>query len=52
MIKTLINWIFGLFRSQYQSNLETFINRRNPTSVSEVEHWEREYSRYQSRGLL
>lgn len=52
MIKTLTNWIFKLFENQYQSNLETFISRRNPTSVAEVEHLEREYSKYQTRGLL
>lgn len=52
MIKTLINWIFKLFENQYQSNLEIYIEKHNPGSVYEVEHLEREYSKYQSRGLL
>ena len=52
MIKTLFDWILGLFENQYQSNLENYIIKHNPTSVAEVEHLEREYSKYQTRGLL
>ena len=52
MIKTLTNWIFKLMENQHQSNLENYIVRHNPTSVAEVEHLEREYSKYQTRGLL
>lgn len=48
----LINWIVSLFEAHYQSSLETYISKHNPTSVAEVEHLEREYSKYQSRGLL
>ena len=48
----LINWFVDLFKNQYQSNLENYILKHNPTSVAEVEHLEREYSKYQSRGLL
>ena len=32
-------------RSDYQSRLEEFINSRRPTSIAEVEHWERYYYR-------
>ena len=52
MIKTLIDWIFGLFENQHQSNLENYIAQHNPTSVAEVEHLERNYNKYQNRGLL
>ncbi len=48
----LINWIFSLFEQQYQSSLENYISKHNPTSVAEVEHLERQFSKYQSRGLL
>jgi hypothetical protein len=48
----LINWIVSLFEERYQSCLEIYISKHNPTSVAEVEHLEREYSKYQSRGLL
>jgi hypothetical protein len=48
----LINWIVGLFEERYQSSLENYISKHNPTSVAEVEHLERQYSKYQSRGLL
>ena len=32
-------------RSDYQSRLEEFIDSRRPTSIAEVEHWERYYYR-------
>lgn len=32
-------------RSDYQSRLEEFITSRRPTSIAEVEHWERYYYR-------
>lgn len=51
-IMKLINWIFSFFEERYQSCLEIYISKHNPTSVAEVEHLEREYSKYQSRGLL
>lgn len=48
----IINWILSLFEVRYQNCLENYISSRNPTSVAEVEHLERQYSKYQSRGLL
>lgn len=48
----LIDWVLGLFEGNYQSSLENYISKHNPTSVAEVEHLERSYSKYQSRGLL
>ena len=32
-------------RSDYQSRLEEFIESRRPTSIAEVEHWERYFHR-------
>lgn len=32
-------------RSDYQSRLEEFIASRRPTSIAEVEHWERYFHR-------
>lgn len=48
----LINWFISLFETKYQSNLESYISRRNPTCAAQVEHLEREYIRYYNRGLL
>jgi len=32
-------------RNDYQSRLEEFIASRKPTSIAEVEHWERYFHR-------
>jgi hypothetical protein len=48
----LINWIVCLFEANYQRGLENYISKHNPTSVAEVEHLERSYSKYQNQGLL
>ena len=52
MITQLLKWFIQLFKTDYQTRLEQYIEVRCPTSVGDVEYLEREYSRYQNRGLL
>ncbi len=52
MFTTLIAWLTRLSESNYQSQLERYIASRAPSSVAEVEHLERQYSKINRGGLL
>jgi hypothetical protein len=40
----LLKWIKSLFTgSSYQDEMDKFVASKHPTTVSEVEHWIREY---------
>ena len=49
MFKKLIDKIFG---TDYQSNLERFVNSKQPQSTAEVEFWCRQYDQQKYGGAL
>lgn len=52
-IEQVLERLSEMFPDQsYQSKLERYIASRNPQNVTDVEHYEREYSSQQHRGLL
>ena len=52
-IEHILERLSEMFPNQsYQSKLEQYIVSRNPQSVTDIEHFEREYSNQQHRGLL
>jgi hypothetical protein len=52
MFTTVMAWLTRLSQSTYQSQLESYISSRSPTSVAEVEYLERQYSKMNRGGLL
>lgn len=52
MTKLLEN-IVGWLSTNPQSQLEQFINSKNPTNAAEIDYWTREYqeAQYWGRGL-
>jgi hypothetical protein len=52
MFDTILRQFTQLFTPNYQSRLEQYISAHRPTSVAEVEHLERQYSKSQHGGLV
>lgn len=52
MFTTIIAWFTQLSKSTYQTELERYISSHAPTSVAEVDHLERQYSKMNRGGLL
>jgi hypothetical protein len=52
MFDTILRQFTQLFTPNYQSRLEQYISAHRPTSVAEVEHLERQYSKSQRGGLV
>lgn len=40
-LKSIINWFTR--PNTYQTEIETYILSKRPTSVAEIEHWTRQY---------
>jgi hypothetical protein len=38
------------FSVKYSTEVDRYISSKKPQTVADVEHWEREYSRNQSKG--
>jgi len=38
------------FSTNYSSEVDRYVTSKNPQTVAEVEHWEKEYSRKQTQG--
>lgn len=52
MFKKLITWLKKPFHPTFQSELDSYIASKRPTSVAEVEYWTREYDKFVwGRGL-
>lgn len=44
MLKTFAQWVANLFAPEtYQSNLEAYLEAKNPQSPGDVDHWIAEY---------
>lgn len=52
MFTSILAWFTQLFAQNYQSRLDQYIESHRPTSVAEVEHLERQYSKSQHGGLV
>jgi hypothetical protein len=52
MFDAILRQFTQLFTPNYQSQLEQYISAHRPTSVAEVEHLERQYSKSQHGGLV
>jgi hypothetical protein len=52
MFNTILRQFTQLFTPNYQSRLEQYISAHRPTSVAEVEHLERQYSKSQHGGMV
>jgi hypothetical protein len=52
MFTAILAWFTQLSTQNYQSRLDQYIESRRPTSVAEVEHLERQYSKMNRRGLV
>jgi hypothetical protein len=52
MFNAILQQFTQLFSPNYQSRLEQYISAHRPTSVAEVEHLERQYSKSQHGGLV
>jgi len=47
MLLNFTKWFANLFVSNRESNLEVYINSKNPKSPADVEHWLVEYDNEQ-----
>jgi hypothetical protein len=53
MLETLLERLAEMFPgSDYQTRLEQYIVARHPQNAADVEHWERQFSQDQQRGLV
>jgi hypothetical protein len=52
MFTAILAWFTQLSTKNYQSRLDQYIESRRPTSVAEVEHLERQYSKMNRGGLV
>lgn len=52
MFTKIIAWFTQLSTQNYQSRLDQYIESRRPTSIAEVEHLERQYSKINRGGLI
>jgi len=52
MFTAILAWFTKPSTQNYQSRLDQYIESRRPTSVAEVEHLERQYSKSQHGGLV
>jgi hypothetical protein len=52
MFTAILAWFTQLSTQNYQTRLDQYIESHRPTSVAEVEHLERQYSKMNRGGLL
>jgi len=51
--RELIERLAEMFPKQgYQNRLENYINSRQPRSVSEIEYWQKQFEKQETRGFL
>lgn len=49
----LLERLAELFPDQdYQSRLERYINRHQPTSISEIEYWQNDFDSHKTSGVV
>lgn len=51
MITQIRKFLQGIFVPSYRTDLERFILSKNPTSVTEIEHWTKIYDLHQKGGI-
>lgn len=53
MLTTLVDILKNIFpASTHQSRMEQYLLDKNIKTVSDIEHWQRQYETHQHQGLL
>lgn len=50
--QSLLERLQEMFPQQYQSDIEEFINSKDPKSAADVEHWMQEYTYHNNKNWL